>query len=307
VAAFVDAMTLDEVPRTVLCPANPVLANLYGTVRDKITGAITGDVNASTALKDTINSPFTRSMAVKTTLAALHGAFALEKVESSKKRRKTYWSEIEVKSADATAATGGAAAAATASRIPAGLASVSSFNEGETDAESLLGLTLDDVPPFTVGSVAPVEDFNNVLAFSADPTLQATPAQRSGLVKGALQTLMDVIDRHVTLGASPAYYKRALTCLQALREAAVKHTELAAFNAYLRDRVKAQHQFGRHSAFWRLVVEANLSLISSRDSPSSPVTPAEADAFLHAEEPEAVVASSAPATQEEDDLFGSMA
>jgi hypothetical protein len=307
VSSFVDAMTLREAPRTTVCPVNPVLFNLYNVVRDKITGTISTEVNASTALRDTIRSPFHTSPAVASALTALHSAFPLEKQES-KKKRKTYWSEIEVKTGDVAAAAAlGAIGAAGAAKSARTDGSVSLYTEGETDVESQLGLTLDEAPAFTVGAVAPVEDFQAVLAFSEDPTLQATEAQRHALVKGAMQTLTEVVERHVTLGASSAYYKRALSCLQTLRAAAVQRGEFSLFNAFLRDRVKVPYQTGRHNAFWRLIVESNLSLISSREAAACGVTPAEADGFLHARVEEVAAAAPTPVTEEEEDLFGSMA
>ena len=302
VSSFVDTMTLQPVPRTALCPVNPVLYNLYRTVRDKINGVIMGPVNASSSIADTIASPIQGTAQVAAALQMLQSEFPLQKMET-KKKRKTYWSEIEVKTGEQQGVI-----------VPESLAkqsrtdgSQSSYAEAETDMESVFGSSLEDAPAFTVGSVAPVEDFQAVLAFAADPILQATKDQRAAVVKTAIQTLMDATERHITLGASTAYYKRAVGCLQALRVAAVEREEFSSFNSFLRDRIKLPHQIGRHSALWRMVVESKLTLISSRDTTNCSVSPAEADAFLSAEVEEAVAAAPVQVTEEEEDLFGSMA
>lgn len=313
VSSLVDSMTLQTVGITTLCPVNPVLFNLYNSVRDKITGACSTEINASMAMKDPICSPFLGAAETATALAKVYNNFTLEKLESSKKKRKTYWSEIEVKTGGggtgmiAGAESAGAGAAKIARSEDASSVGGSSFASGETDVESVFGSSLEDAPDFTAGSVAPVEDFQTVVSFAADPVLKVGAEQRQGLIKSAMQTLMDIVERHVTLGASAAYYKRAVACIGALRKVAAEHGEYNFFNTYLRDKVKLPHQFGRHSALWKLLLDENLSLISNREVPDCAVTPADADAFLHAK---AEVSASAPvvqATEEEDDLFGSMA
>lgn len=304
VSALVDSMTLQAVESNVLCPVNPVLYNLYNSVRDKITGVCATDINASTAMKDLISSPFTGAAATTAALASVHQNFTLEKLESTKKKRKTYWSEIEVKTGGGTGMIAGAESAGVAKIARS--EDASSMGDAETDVESVFGSSLEDQPDFTAGSVAPVEDFQAVVTFAVDPVLKVSAAQRQGLVKGAMQTLMDIVERHITLGASAAYYKRAVACLVALRKVGVEHGEYNHFNAYLRDKIKLPHQFGRHSALWKLLVDDNLTLITSRDVPECGVSAADADAFLHAR---AEVAASAPVTQaaeDEDDLFGSM-
>jgi len=308
VSSFVDSVTLHEVPKSVICPVNPVLFNFYNCVRDKITGVISTDINASTALKDTIVSPFAGSTTAAAALSSVYQSFTLEKLES-KKKRKTYWSEIEVKTGEGAGAGVGAADIVEAARKLARSSSeaASSMASGDTDVESVYGSSVEDAPDFSAGSVAPVEDFQAVVAFAVDPILQVGAEQRRGLVKSAMQTLMDIVERHITLGASPAYYKRASSCMAALRKACVEQHEAALFNAFLRDKIKLPHQFGRHSALWRLVVDDNLTLISSTEVPDSSVSPQDAGAFLHAAVEERVSAPVVAATDEEDDLFGSMA
>lgn len=309
VSAFVDSVTLPAPPRAEICPVNPVLFNFYNSVRDKITGVVSTDINVSTGLKDTLVSPFANSAAATAALNAVYQSFALEKLES-KKKRKTYWSEIEVK----TGTEGGAEGVASGDIVEAArkLArssseAASSLGEGDTDVESVLGSSLEDQPDFSAGSVAPVEDFQAVVAFAVDPILRVNAEQRQGLVKSAMQTLMDIVERHITLGASAAYYKRAVSCLTALRQAAVEQREANLFNAFLRDKIKWQHQFGRHSALWRMVVDDKLTLISNAEASDSSVSPQDADAFLHAVAEQPVSAPVVAAADEEDDLFGSMA
>ena len=73
------------------------------------------------------------------------------------------------------------------------------------------------------------------------------------------------------------------------------------------DKIKLPHQIGRHCAFWRMVTDAMLTLISSAEHADSNVTPHEAEAFLQAQATESLTAAAAPVTEEEEDLFGSMA
>ena len=329
VSSFVDAMTVGAdcassssgaaggvtLDKTLLTPANPVLQNFYGCVRDKIvSGASTsGTINASSGLQDSTASPFQHSAQAAAALQALYGQFALEKLESAGKKRKTYWSEIEVKTNTASAAGAGAVAGtvggARGSSSQASAAS-SSTGAGETDQESASAsssLSLDDMPDFTAGSVSPTEDFQSLVAFADSPLLPIGAAQRQCLVRSAMQTLLDIVDRHITLGASAAYYKRAVACLTAVRDVARTHGEFSMFNAHLRDKIKLPHQSGRHSALWRLVVEDKLTLICSRDAPESTVSPQDADAFLHAAEEVVQAAPTQQASTEEEDLFGSMA
>ena len=306
VSSFVDSITLPTVDKTQLCPVNPVLFNFYNSVRDKITGVCTSDINASTALKDLIISPFASSAAATTALATVYSNFTLEKLES-KKKRKTYWSEIEVKTGEGVAAGGGDIAEAARKLARSSSEAASSLADADTDVESVFGSSLEDQPEFSAGSVAPVEDFQAVVAFASDPILQVGAAQRQGLVKSAMQTLMDIVERHITLGASAAYYKRAATCIAALRQAAVDQQEANTFNAFMTDKIKAPHQFGRHSALWKLVVDDNMRLISSAEVPDCGVSPQDADAFLHAAPVERVAAPVVVANDDEDDLFGSMA
>eukprot|EP00598_Pedospumella_elongata_P004114 CAMPEP_0184970026 /NCGR_PEP_ID=MMETSP1098-20130426/2604_1 /TAXON_ID=89044 /ORGANISM="Spumella elongata, Strain CCAP 955/1" /LENGTH=751 /DNA_ID=CAMNT_0027491883 /DNA_START=92 /DNA_END=2347 /DNA_ORIENTATION=+ len=309
VSAFVDSVTLAAPLRAEICPVNPVLFNFYNSVRDKITGVCSTDINVSTGLKDTLVSPFANSAAATAALNTVYQKFALEKLES-KKKRKTYWSEIEVKTGGEAAAgsmAGGDIVEAARKLARSTSEAASSIGEGDTDVESVLGSSLEDQPDFSAGSVAPVEDFQAVVAFAVDPILRVSEEKRQGLVKSAMQTLMDIVERHITLGASPAYYKRAVSCLTALRTAAVEQHQAHHFNAFLRDKIKLPHQFGRHSALWRLVVDDKLTLVSSAEDPDSSASPQDADAFLHAVAEQPVSAPVVAAADEEDDLFGSMA
>lgn len=304
VSSFVDSVTLHTVPKAEICPVNPVLFNFYNCVRDKITGVCSTDINASTALKDSIVSPFATSTTAATALSSVQQNFTLEKLES-KKKRKTYWSEIEVKTGEGAEPADIAEAARKLARASSDAGS--SLGDADTDVESVYGSSMEDAPDFSAGSVAPVEDFQAVVAFAVDPVLRVSAEQRKGLVKSAMQTLMDIVERHITLGASAAYYKRAASCLTALRKACAEQKEAGLFNAFLRDKIKAPHQFGRHSALWRLVVDDNLTLISSAEVADSSASPQDAEAFLHAVVEERVSAPIVAATDEEDDLFGSMA
>lgn len=96
---------------------------------------------------------------------------------------------------------------------------------------------------------------------------------------------------------------------QALRAAAIRlgpgsGYASADFNAFLRQNVKEPFSKGRHARVWEMLVQEEVTLISSAEVADSSVSAAEAKSFLSADEP---VAAAAPvAAPAEDDLFGAM-
>jgi ATP-dependent DNA helicase 2 subunit 2 len=184
-------------------------------------------------------------------------------------------------------------------------ASSSSSSSGTGEAEVGVEAWEALLPEFSVGSVTPLEDFSALLA-----ALQLSPRPRAQqLQDAALVTMAKIADRNVLIGASRSHYKRALSCLQALREASVRLDRPAAFNAYLRSPVQTQYHAGRHAAFFQLLQQEDVSLIARSEAASSEVTADEQRRFLSenaAPEPEAAP-SAEDVADDADDLFGDMA
>ena len=100
----------------------------------------------------------------------------------------------------------GAAAEAEANKQPRYTINLSATTASSSQATAVVAV---DLPSFTVGSVTAVEDFQALL--TAIPTSGATNA--SDLIKEAIRTMMDVIERNVTIGASNASSDLAGYCL----------------------------------------------------------------------------------------------
>lgn len=78
-----------------------------------------------------------------------------------------------------------------------------------------------------------------------------------------------------------AYYKKAVSCVVALRAACVAHGESEAYNAFLKDRFKQPFESGRHGEAWELLVGSGASLISQdEDSAVEGVDASAAKMFL---------------------------
>jgi hypothetical protein len=340
VSNLVDSMTLDQATATsTLLPLNPVLFNLYASLRAKINGRAaaaagvaggaaptTVNINASTTMRDTIFHPFVNNAAVANAVHAVQESFSLEKLEASGKKRKSYWSELQIKSSGASQAAGIGAGGMQMDVSAPGFAGGAggaggeeeagegSYGEGETDAESVSGSSLAERPVFTVGSITPLEDFQAVLDFADSPVLRATQGEKEAVVKGAVALLLEIAVNNAKLGASSLYYKRSVNFLKSARDAVVSHAAaypqaglVPLFNAFLRDSIKLPFQFSRYQELWTRVVQEGISLISEAEAPEGGVSAAEASQFLTARV-EAEAAASAPTTAEDDDdLFGSMA
>eukprot|EP00753_Platysulcus_tardus_P006560 PLAT143.8.p2 GENE.PLAT143.8~~PLAT143.8.p2 ORF type:complete len:320 (-),score=154.07 PLAT143.8:1198-2028(-) len=144
-----------------------------------------------------------------------------------------------------------------------------------------------------VGPVNPVQDFNAMLK-----------NREEDLVETAVQGMIVQIKRQIEEGGS-MYYGKALTCLQELRNGCNLNYEAASFNTYLSS-AKAAYETGTHAAFWALVVDRGITLISTDENDGSEVSPEAAAEFLKAAAQAAPAAAAADDEDDDDDLFDDM-
>ena len=68
--------------------------------------------------------------------------------------------------------------------------------------------------------------------------------------------------------------------LEAMREAAVQHGRGASFNSTLEDLRGKFESATQHQSFWQLLMDQQVTLISTEEDPGTEVSAAEADNFL---------------------------
>ena len=113
----------------------------------------------------------------------------------------------------------------------------------------------------SVGSLNPLEDFQSMLTVAS-----ATDE--------AMNSMIERIAAFINDGGNKAFYKKAVTCLKALRDECIKRTDAETFNDFLRDGIKAKFSKGKHGEVWEMLQEEDLSLITSEEIPGdSDVTP----------------------------------
>ena len=120
-----------------------------------------------------------------------------------------------------------------------------------------------------VGSVNPIQDFKKMIS-----------DRKVDRVNEAIRQIQSIIERYVRCSLSGDLYEKAFECLKHLREACVKEDEAPAFNRFL-ERVKDQFGNGAHRAFFEMLIQSKVSLITNDESNiSSTVTTAESREFL---------------------------
>lgn len=206
---------------------------------------------------------------------SLQDNFPLTAVDQEKrKERKAHWADIDITMSDDAAAPVEEAPVAADIPLP---------------------------PPLNMGVVNAVEEFNEI--FSDKYPLE-NPVQLE-----SIDTMMKIIETLVTFGGTNAHYKKAVSCLKALRSGCILCRQIEKFNTYMRQNIKGQFAVGRHGRMWEIVCDEGITLISTLENPQSGVSVDEAAAFVKAEEVIAppVVSQVMTVNDEEEDLFGMMA
>ena len=177
-------------------------------------------------------------------------------------------------------------------------------SDGSGNATDATGSGATSAPPApvvtTVSSLTPVPDFMALLAAAGDD---------EGAVREATKLMRNRITSCIADGATTAYYKKALACVKALREQSLSlgKGQGDAFNEFLNEGIKVPFSSGMHGAFWDLLVEAKVTLITSTEDATLSSTVTEADAEIFLSEDAAASQPTMAAAEEdddEDDLFG---
>lgn len=124
-----------------------------------------------------------------------------------------------------------------------------------------------------IGSVNPIDDFGKMIT-----------DRKTDRVSDAIRQMQAIIERYIRQSLNGDLYEKALECLIALRKACVTEDEAPIFNKFL-EKVKDLFAHGPSRAFFQLLVNNNLSLITKGESAiSSIVTDEQARNFLKLDE-----------------------
>lgn len=297
--AFIDALDLSKPlggvevgqaydPTTTF---NPTLLRFYQTLGARTIDEAAPVTRVDPAIEAFLSrNPFLVERA-KPAAELLRACFPLRRNEAAAAKRKRFWGEVA-----------GAPAASSSSASPSALAPVEATvadpkdkrgRGDEGDLAGLLGRSEHDDRVNSVGGVNPIKDFRAMLQRT---DVDLTAAAMTGMQRQIERILLD-----------PALQDRALECLRALREEAIRNYHEAGFNTFLRDlKVRCSDTSAPTSPearFWARVVAAHLSLIHNDESASSEISREQADEFLVAPTPllpSAAVAHSAPSVTVDD-------
>ncbi|XP_043916607.1 X-ray repair cross-complementing protein 5 isoform X2 [Protopterus annectens] len=162
--------------------------------------------------------------------------------------------------------------------------------DDETEAFSLANISEGDITK--VGSVDPAKDFQMLLK------------QKAANFQEVSQQLQNRI--HEQLGMKGLqYYEKGIKCIVVFRRAAVERAEVQCFNRFLQS-LKEQVQGGPLKEFWDMIVQENISLISSDEAAESCVTPEESKQFLEYNKMPEETAAAAADGGDVEDLFDMM-
>ncbi|KAM9709647.1 X-ray repair cross-complementing protein 5-like [Menidia menidia] len=122
----------------------------------------------------------------------------------------------------------------------------------------------------SVGSVDPARDFRSLIK------------QKSRPFGEVCQQLIHRIEQLLS-NKGTHYYMKSITCIQAFREQSVKLGNADLYNSYLQSLKRSIPTRGLE-VFWDLLVQDSITLISSEEVETSPISKNEAKQFLAAEE-----------------------
>jgi ATP-dependent DNA helicase 2 subunit 2 len=119
-----------------------------------------------------------------------------------------------------------------------------------------------------ISTVDPINDFKIMIS-----------DRHSDRVSEAITQLKALIIRFVKDSYQGSAYPKALDCLSAFRDAAVKEDEATEFNDFL-IQIKNLFSKGRHIEFWNMIKIQQITLITKEETTSSLLTEEEANEFL---------------------------
>eukprot|EP01117_Protostelium_nocturnum_P014755 TRINITY_DN5645_c0_g1_i1.p1 TRINITY_DN5645_c0_g1~~TRINITY_DN5645_c0_g1_i1.p1 ORF type:complete len:726 (-),score=197.55 TRINITY_DN5645_c0_g1_i1:67-2244(-) len=123
-----------------------------------------------------------------------------------------------------------------------------------------------------VGSIKPVEDFREMLG-----------RRDVDLVEIAMEGMKKRIFQLVNDSILSQLYPKAFDCLLAFRESAILEDESDYFNRFMHE-LRNSFENKKRNDFWKLVVERQISLITSEESQDSDVSPEDSFKFLSGQE-----------------------
>jgi hypothetical protein len=232
--------------------------------------------------------------------------FNLEPTDQSsrdKKKRKQYWSDFDV-------VRGAGEEGGSDSKVDV-------KTEASSQSQKKSKADVFTVPAaLSEGSVNPVEDMDKILVIlqSAKDGEASNLMDIQDVVITSLRNMGRTVELLVLTGATSAHYRKALNCLQKLREASLidfgssSLSVVERYNSFMKDNIKGKFKGGRHNIFWESIVSAHLSLIHEGEAIGG-VSKDESKTFL--EDAVVQVVEVVPEVkqeeEEEDDLFGDMA
>ncbi|CAD5125661.1 DgyrCDS13862 [Dimorphilus gyrociliatus] len=144
-----------------------------------------------------------------------------------------------------------------------------------------------------IGTVTPVEDFLAILSQKdRDRYDEACEMIRERII----QLVFDSFGSQL--------FSKAIDCLRAYRAQTLKHSEPRDFNKFLFSLKESLFQKNK-KAFWKLMIEEKLGLVTKLESEESSVTKAEGDDFL-TEVVEEKIKEEAPPKEDADELLDMM-
>ncbi|XP_065844073.1 X-ray repair cross-complementing protein 5-like [Oscarella lobularis] len=250
---------------------NPVLQRIYQCIQHRALNPDDPLPEVDPLIADCLKMPSAIVAASELATEKIRAAFPLEKIEKKAKRTTTaatMWKDTGSLDLD----------------NPAPLPKQARL--GDADDLSMAGLAKSQVKE--VGTVDPVGDFNSLVNMKDVDLFDEAFGQ---MKKRVCQLIFD------SLGDQ--YHGKAMECLKALRDAAVKFREPGKFNEFLIE-LKEQLIAGRGTIFWVKIKDEKVSLITTAEANDSSVSAEKAREFLSSTEKEVPVEENPNAAAEED-------
>jgi len=296
ISSYVDAMTIRNVPSNIITPSNPILQNAFNVINDKICNchaisSSSGDSLLLTkdSLIDSMVCPVHLIKGTSNRIAAIVQSISItyqlqrNDVSKSRKKRKKkkYWSTLKAEAVATTTAvtavTDNISADAAAAVGPNNIGFVEDLSRVDAGGEEEDEEEEELLPEFHVGSMNPIQDFELLVIEAA----KLDAEDQEIVLLDAMTTMSMIIETSITVGACQFQYTRAVEFLTSFRSVSIKYSQVDFFNSFLQVTLKPfQRCSSRHQLFWKLLSESNITLISSAEVSSSPVSPIEAKEFL---------------------------
>ena len=206
-------------------------------------------------------------------------SFLLSKVENSKtgekSKKRTFWADIFAENINKPNSLSSYLAGEANKKQKLGKEDIVSTGENRIDSnsdkthfsiQSILSSGVD-----SVGSVSPVEDFNNMIE-----------RRDVDLVEVAIEQIKKVIFQLIDDSLGNQLYKKALEAIEALRRGCIKEEESSHFNDFLEE-CKQFYKEKRRDDFWQFLKKNKIFPISFDESDDSNLSSSQALSFYETE------------------------